>query len=73
MQKYTDINNDSGVDRFVIDDTSLTVWFKGANQPYTYSYTTAGQHHTEQMKKLALSGNGLNAYIRRNTKFKYDR
>lgn len=74
MQKYADINNDSGVDSFEIKDTSITVWFtKGAHKPYTYSYNLAGQNHVDRMKQLALTGDGLNAYINHNVKFKYDR
>jgi len=73
MQKYTDINNDSGVDSFEISSKSIKVWFKDSNKPYSYSYNVAGQHHVEKMKELALYGNGLNAYINHNVKFKYDR
>lgn len=73
MQLYADINNDSGVHWFEIADTSITVWFTGTQKPYTYSYQSAGQSHVEQMKRLALSGNGLNSYINRNVKFKYVR
>lgn len=73
MQRYADINNDSGVCGFDINPTSITVWFDGATRSYTYSYAIAGQVHVEKMKQLALSGDGLNAYINRNVKFKYDR
>jgi hypothetical protein len=73
MQKYADTNNDSGVDSFEIDDSSITVWFEGASRPYTYSYSVAGNHHVDKMKQLALAGDGLNAYINYNVKFKYDR
>lgn len=73
MQKYADINNDSGVDKFEINDASITVWFKGTSRSYTYSYSKAGQNHVEQMKKLAVAGDGLNEYINYNVKFDYDR
>lgn len=73
MQKYADINNDSGVDNFEISDNSITVCFKGTSTPYIYSYNSAGMHHIENMKKLAISGDGLNAYINHNVKFKYVR
>ena len=74
MQKYADIDNDSGVDSFEIKDTSITVWFtKGASKAYTYSYNIAGQNHVEKMKQLALAGDGLNAYINYNVSSKYDR
>jgi len=73
MQKYADINNDSGVDSFEINGSSITVWFKGTSKSYTYSYNSAGQHHVEAMKKLALAGDGLNAYINYNVKNDYER
>ena len=73
MQRYADVNNDSGVIGYEISATSITVWFDGAARPYTYSYAVAGQHHVERMKQLARSGDGLNAYISYNVKFKYDR
>jgi hypothetical protein len=73
MKKYADINNDSGVDSFEINDSSITVWFKGTSRSYTYSYSVAGQPHVDEMKRLAVAGDGLNAYINYNVKFKYDR
>lgn len=73
MQRYADINNDSGVVGFEIHPTSITVWFEGTARSYTYSYAIAGQAHVEHMKRLALSGDGLNAYINYNVKYKYDR
>lgn len=73
MQKYADINNDSGVDSFEINDSSITVWFNNTPRSYTYSYNSAGQHHVLAMNKLALAGDGLNAYINYNVKNDYER
>ena len=73
MNKYADIDNDSNVDSYEIYETSIQVWFNGTPNPYTYSYTSAGQHHVEAMKQLAACGDGLNAYINNNVKFKYVR
>ncbi len=39
---------------------------------YSYSYRKAGQSHVENMKRLAVSGSGLNSYINAYIKFKYD-
>lgn len=72
MQPYKDIDNDSGVRGFEINETSITVWFDGTTKSYTYSYGKAGQHHVEKMKQLAKAGDGLNAYINNNVKYKYD-
>jgi hypothetical protein len=73
MQVYKDINNDSGVHGFEISADSITVWFDGTARSYTYSYHSAGRDHVETMKKLAVSGDGLNAYINYHVKFKHVR
>jgi hypothetical protein len=73
MQKYADINNDSGVNSFEIHEKSIAVWFDDTPNSYTYSYGVAGAQHVEEMKKRAIAGDGLNAYINYNVKFKYDR
>jgi len=71
MQKYANIDGDSGVSSFEIYESSIVVKFKGTSRTYKYSYQSAGRHHVEKMKSLALSGNGLNAYINNYVKFKY--
>lgn len=73
MQKYADTDRDSGVDSFEIGASSIIVKFKGTARTYTYSYQSAGQHHVDAMKRLALSGDGLNAYINNHVKYKYVR
>jgi len=73
MENYKDINGDSGIRGYEIKDTSITVWFKGTSKSYTYSYQSAGSANVEKMKKLAASGNGLNAFINQHVKFKYVR
>lgn len=73
MQIYKDIDHDSGVRGFEIAPTSITVWFDVTPKSYTYSYQSAGQSNVEHMKKLAISGEGLNAFINDHVKFKYVR
>lgn len=73
MEVYKDINNDSGVRGYKINDTSIDVWFDGTARVYTYSYKIAGASNVETMKKLAQQGDGLNAYINNYVKYKYDR
>ena len=72
MQRYADTDRDSGVYGFEIYDQSIKVWFKSAGKPYIYSYQKAGLHHVENMKKLALSGDGLNEYINEHVRKSYD-
>jgi hypothetical protein len=72
MERYRNIDGDSGVSHYQIEDTSIIVWFSGTARSYTFSYRKAGQTHVEKMKKLAVSGDGLNSYINRNVKKLYD-
>jgi hypothetical protein len=72
MKRYADIDRDSGVMGFEIFDTSIKIYFKSTSRPYIYSYRKAGQHHVEQMKRLALAGDGLNEYINDHVKKAYD-
>jgi NADH:ubiquinone oxidoreductase subunit D len=58
MQKYEDTDRDSGVSHYEIGETSIAVWFKGGAKPYRFSYGRAGMLHVEQMKRLAVAGDG---------------
>ncbi|WNJ80709.1 hypothetical protein RJE46_05570 [Cedecea neteri] len=73
MEIYKDINNDSGVRGYELGNTFIKVWFDGTARDYTYSYASAGADNVEKMKKLAVSGDGLNAFINHFVKFKYER
>ena len=71
MQRYADLNNDSGVSSYEIDDSYIKVWFNRDAVSYVYSYISAGEYHVEHMKKLAIRGYGLNLYINKNVKRDY--
>jgi len=72
MQRYADIDHDSGVKGFDIEETSITIYFKNTSRPYIYSYRGAGMQHVQTMKKLALAGDGLNEYINDHVRKSYD-
>lgn len=72
MEKYKNLNGDSGVEWFEIGSNFIKVKFKSNPKLYQYSYSKAGMHHVEQMKHLAQSGSGLNSYIKKNTNYLYD-
>lgn len=72
MVSYKDINGDSGVLGFEISNDRIIVEFKGGSQ-YLYSYASAGQIHIEKMKVLAQNGDGLNSYINKNVRTKYEK
>tara|TARA_R110000850_G_scaffold50499_5_gene123852 strand:+ start:1212 stop:1430 length:219 start_codon:yes stop_codon:yes gene_type:complete len=72
MEKYRNSGGDSGVSSFDIGTDYITVKFSRNTRTYRYSYIKAGQHHVENMKRLARSGSGLNSYINRYVKNLYD-
>lgn len=72
MERYLDLDGDSGVVGYEIGDTFIRVKFSGTAKIYTYSYRKAGEFHVEKMKVLAKSGNGLNSYIMKYAKKLYE-
>ncbi len=68
---YKDINGDSGVSGYEIGNDYIDVQFKGAQKIYQYSNQSAGSGNVETMKKLAKSGDGLNAFINKYVKNLY--
>ena len=73
MQIYRDVDRDSGVEAFELKQNSIIVKFKGSARTYEYSHASAGIANVEEMKRLALSGDGLHAYINRRVKLNYVR
>jgi len=72
MEKYRDIDNDSGVAKYEIGSDFIVIEFEDHSM-YEYSYQSAGQWNIEKMKRLAKSGDGLNAFIIKNVRNKYSR
>jgi len=72
MERYLNKSGNSPITYYQIEESNITVWFKGASRNYTYSYRKAGSYHVENMKRLAVTGAGLSAYITRNVKYLYD-
>ena len=71
MRKYKALSGDSGVIAYQLGDESIRVRFvDGA--VYTYSYSSTGRGHIEQMKVLAESGRGLSTYISKYVREKYE-
>ena len=73
IRKYLNKSGKSGVKAYEILPTAIRVQFIKSSKWYSYSYTSAGMVHIEQMKNLALSGVGLNSYIQRYVRTKYDK
>lgn len=64
MERYLDLDGDSGVVGYEIGNTFIRVQFNRTFKIYTYSYQSAGSGIVEEMKRLAINGDGLNAYIK---------
>lgn len=73
MERYLDLDGDSGVVGYEIGDTFIRVKFSGTAKIYTYSYRKAGVNKVEEMKRLAKCGDGLNSYIKLYANKLYDR
>ena len=77
MQNYKNINGNSGVESYEIGEDYILVKFKlqsfSSRDTYKYTYASAGMDNVEQMKRLAEVGYGLNSFVNRFVKYKYDR
>lgn len=62
MERYSDIDRDSGVVAYDIGDDFIRVKFS-TGAIYLYNYSSTGSYHIDTMKQLAVRGDGLNAYI----------
>lgn len=71
MVRYRNSGGDSGIHAYEIEDNFIKVQFKD-RKTYLYTYSSAGSHHIEQMKALAIRGKGLNSYINTYVKNKYE-
>lgn len=72
MESYKNTNGDSGVAGYEIGPDYIRVKFKDGSV-YLYTYASAGSSNIEQMKKLAVSGSGLNSFINKNVRKRYAR
>jgi hypothetical protein len=62
MERYLNINGDSGVVAYEIGDDFIRVQFSDGSM-YLYTVVSAGYGNIERMKQLARAGDGLNAFI----------
>ena len=64
MEQYKNLGGDSGVLAFEIGGDSIKVQFRDSSI-YLYTNQSAGSQNIEQMKTLAIRGEGLNSFINR--------
>ncbi|WP_413854228.1 hypothetical protein, partial [Candidatus Ruminimicrobium bovinum] len=74
---YTKYANKEGNSTIVAYETGanfVRVYFSSSYiyNTYTYTYKIAGKENIEKMKKLALEGKGLQSYIMKNVRDKYE-
>lgn len=62
MTPYKNLGGDSGVAAYEIGNDSIEVQFKDG-MIYLYTVSSAGSANIEQMKNLAIVGEGLNGFI----------
>ena len=71
MHRYRNINGNSGVIAYEYDADSIYVMFFDGFI-YKYSYRSAGKKIVEELKRRADLGYGLNGYINRFARNKYE-
>jgi hypothetical protein len=64
MEPYKNLGGDSDVFGYEIGSDSITVEFRDG-AVYVYNYQSTGSTDVEQMKALAVAGQGLNGFISR--------
>lgn len=72
MQKYRNLSGDSGVLQFSLMPDGIVVEFQDG-QKYYYSNGSAGVSNVSEMKRLAVKGSGLNSFINKYVRKKYER
>jgi hypothetical protein len=71
MERYQNLGGDSGVSAYEFASDSITVQFHDGNI-YRYSNNSAGSQNIETMKELAVAGQGLNSFISRYVRNRYE-
>jgi len=76
MIPYKNLSGKSGVSEYKIGDSYVIVKFikpgKAGATTYKYTYASAERDNIEHMKNLAQEGVGLNAFINKEVKCKYE-
>jgi hypothetical protein len=65
LKKYKDLKGNSGITHYKVGKNYVVVKFKNKPDVYAYIYSKVAKHHVDQMKVLAVAGEGLGTYINR--------
>lgn len=71
MNRYKNLGGHSGIAYYQIGSDSIKVKFLDGDS-YLYTYASAGTENIEYMKQLAKSGRGLNTFISKNVRERYE-
>jgi hypothetical protein len=63
VTRYADIDHDSGIEEYWIENDSIEIRYKKNPTIFRYDSTRPGKQAVEHMKVLAVRGDGLHAYI----------
>jgi hypothetical protein len=66
MKTYKNLSGNSGVVAYEIGKNFIKVKFEGESGIYIYDYKRPGRELVEEMKALALKGEGLSTFISQN-------
>lgn len=72
MILYNNRGGNSNIYAYAIGVDYIDVQFNGG-KVYRYSYYSAGKEKVEQMKNLAVQGQGLNSFIMKYSRNDYER
>lgn len=70
MHRYKNLSPKSGVTHYAIGKDFIEVKFKDNDAIYIYNYSLNGNEHIEEMKRLAMNGQGLSTYISQHSEVK---
>lgn len=72
MTAYKNLSGKSGITAYAIGDDYIDVEFNSGGV-YRYTEASVGEVHFNVMKALAIAGAGLNSFINKFVRFRYDK
>jgi len=70
MERYKNLSGESGVLGYELRADAIVVEFRDGGR-YVYDHRTTGKAEVEEMKRLAVLGTGLTAYINKHVRDRF--
>ncbi len=70
MTNYSNKGANSGISAYKINNDGIIIQFS-TGAKYLYTNSSAGTSNIEEMKRLAVKGEGLNSFIMRHVRTSY--